>query len=176
MTELIPASEHARNYRHGYKTAGRYSTEYAIWNGMRARCHNPNNPNFQRYGARGITVCDAWRSDFLMFLNDMGRRPSARHTLDRVDNDGNYTPENCRWATLKDQCRNRRSSRFLTANGETKTQAEWSEISGVSQGTLHSRLKSGWSADRAVTTPVRGKASKDGITMFNAVIHKTLPF
>ena len=176
MVDLIPPSPKARRYRHGYKTAGSYSTEYAIWNGMRSRCGNPNNPTFQRYGARGIKVCPAWTEDFMNFLRDMGRRPSPDHTLDRIDNDGNYEPGNCRWATRQEQCRNRRSSKFLTIGSETKTQAEWAQEAGIRQGTIYERLKLGWSPEKAVTTPVRGKASKDGKTFIDADIYPHFPF
>ena len=146
------------NFRHGFKTAKNTASEYIIWNGMLARCLNPQNPNYHRYGARGIKVCDRWREDFVHFISDMGRRPSSQHTLDRINNDGDYTPGNCRWATMKDQCRNRRSSRYLTANGKTMTSAEWAENTGLSQSLIHARLKLGWSEDRAVNQPVRGKA------------------
>lgn len=176
MIELIPPSPEARNYRHGYKTAGKYASEYAIWSNIRARCRNQNNPNYAKYGARGIRVCARWEADFINFLEDMGRRPSADHSIDRIDNSGDYTPENCRWATRKEQCRNRRSSKFLVFRGEEKTAAEWSEICGVSQGTLYQRLKSGWSVEDALSKPVRGFASKDGKTPKPATIFKHLPF
>lgn len=159
---LIPPSPKARNYRHGYKTAGRYAPEYAIWNNLIARCTNPNNSKYARYGGRGITVCDRWAKDFVNFLDDMGRRPSPDHSIDRIDNDGGYTLANCRWATRKEQCRNRASSRFIEFGGASRTAAEWAEIIGVSQTTLHARLKSGWTIERALSQPLRGTASKDG--------------
>lgn len=170
--ELIPPSDQARNYRHGYKTAGKYSTEYSTWLNIRARCTNPSNASYERYGARGIRVCERWMADFLNFLEDMGRRPSLDHSIDRIDNDGDYFPENCRWATRKEQCRNRRSSKFLMFRGDEKTAAEWSELFGLSQRTLHYRLKSGWGVEDALTRPVRGLASKDGKTLKPATIFK----
>lgn len=154
---LIPNTQNARHYRHGYKTAGKYSSEYAIWSNMRTRCHSPTNPNYPKYGARGIKVCDTWRADFLNFLNDMGRRPSLEYTLERKDNDGDYTPENCRWATHKEQARNRRSSRFLVIDDVSKTMAEWAEEAGVGVSTVHARLKAGWDAKSAVNKPVQRK-------------------
>lgn len=176
MVELIPPKSRARNYRHGYKTAGKYSSEYSIWMNMRARCANPNSNRYEMYGGRGIRVCARWREDFLNFLNDMGRRPSLDHSIDRMDNDGNYTPENCRWATRKEQCRNRRTSRFLSFRGEEKTLAEWCEITGLPVSTVHARIKSGWTPDDALTKPINGRASKDGMSMKNAAIFKSFPF
>ncbi|WP_136685660.1 hypothetical protein [Falsirhodobacter xinxiangensis] len=164
------------NYRHGFKTSKNTASEYIIWNGMRARCLNKQNPNYHRYGGRGISICDRWAVDFVAFVDDMGMRPSRKHTLDRIDNDGDYTPENCRWATIKEQCRNRRSSKFLTISGQTKTAAEWSDETGISQSLIHARMKMGWTAEAAVTRPRRGQASKDGKTMHKADIYSALPF
>lgn len=158
--ELIPPSDRARNYRHGHKTAGKYSPEYSIWLNMRARCGNSKNNRYSTYGARGIRVCERWDADFLNFLSDMGRRPGEDYSLDRIDNNGNYEPENCRWATRKEQCRNRTTSRFLTLGGETKTLAKWGAESGLGVSLLHGRLKRGWSIRKALTEPVRGASRK----------------
>ena len=175
--ELIPPSDRARNYRHGYKTAGKYSPEYSIWMNMRARCNNPKNNRYQTYGARGIRVCESWEADFVNFLSDMGRRPSKDYSLDRIDNNGNYEPGNCRWATRKEQCRNRTTSRFLTCGGKTQTLAEWGDESGIGTSLLHSRLKRGWSVRKALTEPVRGAARKSTNDEFKpATIYRQLPF
>lgn len=176
MVDLLPPSDRARNYRHGYKTAGKYSSEYSIWMNLRARCNNPKSNRFYRYGARGIRVCDRWTADFLNFLEDMGRCPSPDHSIDRIDNDGDYEPGNCRWATRKEQCRNRRSSRFIEFHGEVKTSAEWAEEMGMSRTALHARLSAGWSVDRALTEPIRGRASKDGKQLHPATIFRHPPF
>lgn len=174
---LLPRTPQARNYRHGHKKADNPSPEYIIWRNMRGRCSNPGNNRYATYGARGISVCERWDRDFLNFLEDMGRRPSPKHSLERIDNDQGYFPENCRWATRKEQARNRRSSRFLDFNGQTRTSAEWSELTGISQGTLHARLKSGWPVERALTQPVQGKARKDEKSpMKPARIYARLPF
>lgn len=151
--ELLPPTGRARNYRHGYKSKDDAQSEYVIWNAMRSRCHNPKSPTFERYGARGIVVCDRWREDFLAFLEDMGRRPSPDHSLDRVDNDGNYEPSNCKWSTRSEQARNRRSSRFLELDGVKKTCADWADEYRIAAGTLHNRLKLGWSVRDAITRP-----------------------
>ena len=129
------------------------SIEYGIWIGIRTRCYNKTCPGYFRYGGRGITVCDRW-SLFENFLADMGPRPSGQHKIERLDNDGPYSPENCKWATPTEQARNRSTNRILTLNGESRTLAEWAERLGVNQGLLRQRLNAyGWSVERALTEP-----------------------
>lgn len=130
------------------------SPEYVAWAEMIKRCENPNCKSYERYGARGITVCSRWRKDFAAFLADMGPKPSPEHSLDRRDNSGNYDPENCRWATRKEQARNRRTSRLITFNGESKTLAEWGEIRGMNPLTLRIRIHAGWSLEDALMKPL----------------------
>lgn len=136
------------------------STEYVCWKSMVGRCTCETAPAYRNYGARGITVCERWL-DFAAFYEDMGPRPSPKHTLDRFPNaKGNYEPGNCRWATPKEQLRNRPSYvRMLTINGETACVSEWAERSGVSVSLLFSRINNGWSPDKAISTPIipRGK-------------------
>ncbi|TAM23394.1 MAG: hypothetical protein EPN60_15100 [Nevskiaceae bacterium] len=135
------------------------SPAYQVWHSMRARCTNPSRPHYARYGGRGIKVCARWGS-FANFIADMGERPSGA-TLDRIDNDGHYEPGNCRWATRKDNCRNRANNRLLTFNGETKASVEWAEITGIGEFVLSQRLARGWSVERALTQPPRKSPSKE---------------
>lgn len=129
------------------------SPEHISWLAMWARCTNPKRPEWHCYGERGITVCDRWK-DFANFYADMGPRPSNKHTLDRINNAGNYEPPNCRWATRKQQMRNVRYNHHLTLNGETLCLAEWAERIGIHQTTLARRLKSGWTVEQTLTTPL----------------------
>lgn len=129
--------------------------EYNVWNHMLQRCTNPRNRGYRNYGGRGIAVCDRWLNSFENFIADMGRRPSQELMLERKNNDGPYCPENCVWATRKEQNRNTRQNRLLTHAGMTLIITEWAEITGISYGTLATRLKSGWSVDDALTRPLR---------------------
>lgn len=105
----------SRTFRKHGETIGGRTSEYCIWKGMRQRCDNPNNDDYKNYGGRGITVCDRWSESFEAFLADMGRRPSPQHSIDRIDNDGDYEPGNCRWATPIEQRRNQRPRRKAQA-------------------------------------------------------------
>lgn len=121
------------------------------WYAMRSRCHSPSDQAYGRYGGRGIIVCERWRSSFEKFLEDMGERPSLAHTIDRYpDNNGNYELGNCRWATRREQNRNRRSNRLLTLNGETMCIADWADRLGLTQNSIYCRLRSGWSVEQAL--------------------------
>jgi hypothetical protein len=119
---------------------------------MLYRCLNPHAYGFDRYGGRGITVCEAWKK-FVQFRLDMGDCPPDKE-IDRINNDGNYEPGNCRWATRKEQTRNTSANRCLTLNGVTKCVSEWAEVVGMSRNTLNARLRYGWSDERALTEPV----------------------
>ena len=130
------------------------SAEYEIWHSMKSRCFNPQATGFPSYGGRGITVCKRWKDSFSMFYRDMGPRPSASLTLERIDNDKNYTPKNCCWASRKRQQRNRRKSRMITHAGERLCLSEWAERIGMDYNTLFSRLSNGWSVERALSEPV----------------------
>lgn len=120
-----------------------HRAEYRCWQDMIQRCHNPSSRWFGSYGNRGIFVCDRWKESFENFIADMGKRPYGT-SLDRIDNDGSYTPENCRWATIQQQNRNHRGCLFIEHNGERKTLIEWSEETGVNPKTIRSRYLKGY--------------------------------
>lgn len=121
---------------------------------MRSRCNSERNPFYSRYGGRGISVCSRW-SDFEVFLADMGDRPRGM-SLDRINNDGNYEPSNCRWATPSQQGRNKRGNAIVEFNGRSVTIAELSEMSSIPYGLLYDRIfRSGWTVDKALFHPVR---------------------
>ncbi len=148
----MPKGAASSQFQHGH-AGTRKSPEYLSWRAMKARCLNPNDPAYPRYGARGITIHQSWANDFQAFLRDMGPRPQGT-SLDRIDSSAGYSPENCRWATRRQQQRNRRSVVMLTVGSETKTIAEWSEQYKLAHGTISYRLsKLGWDAVKAVTTP-----------------------
>jgi hypothetical protein len=128
--------------------------EYRAWSGIITRCCNANHNSFREYGGRGITVCREWRESFAAFHAFVGNRPSAKHSIDRIDNSGNYEPGNVRWATDADQANNRRTSRLISYNGETRTLAEWSKVTGVAYHTLLSRIdRDKWPLKRAFEEP-----------------------
>lgn len=120
------------------------SAEYSSWSCIRTRCFNKNNKGFKSYGARGITMCPEWKDSYEAFLRDMGRRPSDDHSIERIDNDGNYEPANCRWATSEEQANNTRQNRFVIVNGERITTARLSKRLGLSPNCIASRLNCGW--------------------------------
>lgn len=137
------------------KTHGKTGTSmHNRWVCMRQRCKNPNHPAYANYGGRGITVCDRWDQSFEAFLVDMGEPPTPDHTIDRIDNDGPYSPENCRWITATEQNRNQRRSTRITVDGITRTVVGWAEVMGISQETIRQRIRRGMSPEEAVTLPV----------------------
>ena len=128
--------------------------EYHAWNGMRQRCYNKNSPKYKNYGARGIRVCERWLHSFENFYADMGKSPEG-FSLDRIDVNGNYCPENCRWADDVTQCNNRQFNFKITFNGKTETLRYWSEITGITKSALYLRIhRRGWSAEKALTNRV----------------------
>lgn len=142
-----------RSTTHGAAHRNAETPEYRAWMSMMTRCFNPRRREWKDYGGRGITVCDRWRHDFSTFLSDVGLKPSPRHQLDRIDNDGHYEPRNVRWASPLEQARNQRGNVILEFNGERRCVAEWALLIGVSQYTLYNRIRAGWSVERILTTP-----------------------
>ena len=126
---------------------------YNIWRKMIDRCCNERHPTYKYSGARGIKIKYEWHN-YYNFVADVGEPPDGM-TLDRIDNNGNYTPENCRWATRKQQANNRRDNRRITFNGVTKTISEWAEQLGTKHQVVSSRLSRGWAEAEALTTPVQ---------------------
>lgn len=136
--------------RHGMS----HTQVHNCWCAIRQRCENPACKCFHTYGGRGIKVCDRWQT-FENFLADMGYPPMPKMSIDRIDVNGDYEPGNCRWATAKEQQRNRRNNLRITISGETLLLSELSDRSGISYATIRERIRAGWTAERAVTEPVR---------------------
>lgn len=132
---------------------------YAVWGAMRRRCYKPNAFEYRNYGGRGITVCDRWRESFEAFYEDMGDRPFEGAQIDRIDNDGPYSPENCRWATCEQQQNNKREPLY-EYKGREYTMKELVALSGVSRDNFYSRKRRGWSIERCVETPARHYSSR----------------
>ena len=138
------------NYSHGMSG----TPEYQAWVDMKQRCLNPNYQYYSHYGGRGITVCDRWKNSFQNFFLDMGSRPSAKHSLDRIDNNADYSPKNCRWATKAEQENNKRTNRLITIACVTLTIAQWTTEMGFGKKVIRDRLDLGWSEFDAVMTPI----------------------
>lgn len=148
--ETAAATGRDKSFRHG----GHGTAEYRAWNNLKCRCNNPNDKAYFQYGGRGITVCERWLNSFENFLADMGPRPGDGYSIDRYpDNDGNYEPANCRWATRKEQGRNKRNNNRIQVLGSSLALSEAAERTGRTYSSLWHRLKNGWPIDRAITTP-----------------------
>lgn len=144
------------NYKHGL----RGHPLYYVWNMMNQRCNNPNNKAYCYYGGRGIKVCEEWSSFEAFYDWSMKNGWKMGLSIDRIDNDGNYCPKNCRWTDRCTQANNTSANRFITYNGKTQTEAQWAKELGMNKNTLSSRINlRGWSIERAFTQPVRGRKS-----------------
>lgn len=144
--------------RHGHSKRASITAEYNSWISMKTMCNNPNYSGYSDYGGRGISVCDRWGT-FDNFLKDMGKKPSPKHSLDRIDNDGNYEPGNCRWATRKQQSRNRRGNRLVNFKGSSMPLAAAIEISGLGHEVVNKRIQRGWTVGAALSTPLDASKS-----------------
>ena len=146
---------------HAYCLSRPYPKPYHSWQGMKSRCHNPKNKRYHDYGGRGIEVCDRWFNSFPNFIEDVGWPPTDKHTIDRIDTNGNYEPGNCRWATPKEQANNRRKGKYpanrkgirLTCFGVTKSIKEWLSVSPVGSNAIRERLDKGWTHEDVVFKP-----------------------
>jgi hypothetical protein len=146
------------NKRHGKS----HTKEHKTWSAMFQRCYNTNNKYYKDYGGRGIIVCERWHT-FENFFADMGECPSDKDSIDRIDNDGIYYKENCRWATQIEQCNNRRPRKYVTYNGRQRSLASLAKEHGLDYHTVQTRVDRHWTLERALKTPVRArKVSKQG--------------
>ena len=152
-------------FDHGESGENR-SIEYTTWKSIRMRVFSKRHKYFRYYGGRGITMCAGW-GEFRNFLEDMGRRPDESHSIDRINNDGNYScghcveciengwPANCRWATHKEQSRNKRITIYLEVDGDRKSMSDWCELVGIDRGTVYARVRAGWGHKESLFTPIR---------------------
>lgn len=144
---------HRHEFRYKHGLAG--TRLHKIWVGMIHRCYDSKTKGYENYGGRGICVCKEWFDDFMSFRNwSINNGYKDNLTIDRIDNDGNYEPTNCRWATQKEQQLNKRNTVYLTMNGVTRTIPEWSEVIGIKQATIRSRIAKGWSVEKTLKTPL----------------------
>lgn len=144
-----------RSTKHGQGGRLGKTAEYMTWKGIHNRCNSATDKD---YGGRGVAVCDRWSGPegFANFFADMGRKPSSDHSIDRKDTNGSYSPDNCRWATSKEQSRNKRNNRLIEYNGRVQCLAAWAEELGMKIGTLNRRIcRNGWSVERAMTQKMR---------------------
>jgi hypothetical protein len=140
---------------HGATRGKKMTPEYRVWRKMKERCTASTCKDYPRWGGRGITICPQWLHSFPTFLADMGLRPGPEYTLERLDNNNSYDPQNCMWATRKTQARNTRNNVFLTWNNETHCIAEWAEILHIPERRIAERYRAGWSEERIFTTAPR---------------------
>lgn len=144
-------------FKHGERGAdlrSEITDEYRCWSRMLDRCDRPTEPTYKWYGGKGVTVCQRWRDNFGDFLADVGRKPTKRHSLDRIDSSGNYEPGNCRWATWNEQARNRSNNRRIVFRGREMTLVEAAEVAGIPYKTVKGRLQHKWTVDEALSVPV----------------------
>lgn len=152
-SEFLSKALRGKYIIHGQACNNKPSPEWRAWFGAFSRCYNKYNPSYKRYGGRGIKVCSRWKESFQNFFDDMGPKPSPKHSLDRVNNNGDYSPDNCRWSSAKEQQNNRSNNRLISFNGKTKTLTAWAEEVGVRRDTLWRRIVvQEWSIERALTT------------------------
>lgn len=148
---LVSDAIREANTTHGHAKNGNISPTFRTWCSVIQRCTDKNGTGYKKYGAKGITVCDRWLNSFESFLADMGERPSSKYSIDRIDPRQGYYPENCRWATMKEQQNNRTNNRLITVDGQTKTLMQWSECLGMNHTSIIGRINRGMNLKDAVT-------------------------
>lgn len=132
-----------------------YTKIHRTWSSIKDRCLNSNDVAYNNYGGRGIKICEEWANDFMTFCNwSYSNGYNETLTIDRIDNNGNYEPSNCRWVERKTQQNNRRNNHYITINNETKTLQEWGESTGIKPNTINCRIRKGWSCENAIFTPL----------------------
>lgn len=146
------------NLKHGYNRCKKRTPTYSSWSGMKTRCNNISGPKYNKWGGRGIRICNRW-SKFENFLKDMGSPPTKSHSLDRINNNKGYCKSNCRWATPKQQGRNKSNNRIFTFKRKTQCLSAWSEEYKIKSSIIADRLNRGWSTKEALTVPIKGKRS-----------------
>lgn len=151
QTNSCGCVKRARLTTHGLSPRGKQSPEYTTWMNMRRRCSYPKHSDYHRYGGRGITVCERWQHSFKNFLDDMGRKPTRKHSIERKNSNGNYEPDNCVWATSFEQTRNYARNVMLTLGGKTMCATEWALHLGMSRQTIYLRKRRGLSDKQALT-------------------------
>ena len=160
----LPAERKGNGKYHGHAARGSKPPEYHAWMNMKSRCLNPKNERYPRYGGRGIVICAEWLGPkgFPNFFRDMGEKPTPSHQIDRKDTDGNYSKENCHWATPVQQMNNTSRNIFVSLDGERVGLAMWCKANNMSYTTVYSRLRKGWTLEEALTPRVLDKWSRRG--------------
>lgn len=148
-----------RNKIHGETVGKKFTKEYLCWLSIRNRCLRKYSNSYPNYGGRGITMYTPWINSYKTFLNDVGRAPTKKHSIDRIDNNGNYEPGNIRWATRIEQANNKRCSLKIMYKNELRSIRELSDASGFPYGLIFTRISSGWDVSKAITVPVRKKSN-----------------
>ena len=153
--------EHAKTGNNPRKHGLRNHRLYYIYHGMKDRCYKQTSPAYQNYGARGIQICEEWKKDFMCFYNWAIRNGYKQGlTIDRIDVNGNYCPQNCRWATRLEQARNTRTNRKITYKGKTRCVSEWAQLLGIKSSTITERLKKGWPIDKVLKNKRKNYAQR----------------
>lgn len=151
-----------------------YSDEHRIWAAMKDRCLNPKNMGAKNYSQRGIGICERWQNSFILFYKDMGKRPSKKHSIERVNNNKGYSPSNCKWEVRKRQARNKRSNRIIEINGVKKCLADWLDIYRITRHSFISRVKCGMSIEDALSNKPTPRKKNHLLVTINGVSH-TIP-